>query len=347
MLKPRNVVLTLLIVAAFIAAAELLMTSWQVLTWMMVAAFIAVALHPAVKWVERIVHGHSLACMIVFSFVIIVVGAITALVLPTVITQMHSLVKAAPNLLNELSHGHGRLGFLERRFHLAERLKTAINVSHTAAPALAFAKSVVAKVAALVTVAFLTLFMLLEGEIWIERGYTLLPQRLQSRWRRAGDDIARMIVGYALGNLLISLIAALVTLVTLWLARVPFALPLAVLVALLDLVPIAGAFVAGVIVTAVAFTVGTPTGLVVLAVFVCYHQVEGHILQPLIYGKTVRLSPLIVLVAILLGVSLDGILGAIAAIPVAAIVQIIVHEVLALRRQSRIATSGEDLPDSA
>lgn len=339
--------MTLLIVVAFVAASWVLKTAWPVLTWMLIAAFLAIALNPAVVWVEKRVKRHGLACMIVFTCVIAVVGSVAALVLPTLITQMHSLIQSAPNLLSELSRGHGRLGFLEKRFHLAERVKTALDVSHTAAPALAFAKSVVTKVAALVTIAFLTLFMLLEGRVWLERGYSLLPQRLQSRWRRAGDDIAQMIVGYAVGNLIISLIAALVTLVTLWLANVPFALPLAVLVSLLDLVPIAGAFIGGVIVTAVAFTVGTPTGLIVLAVFVCYHQIEGHLLQPLIYGRTVRLSPLVVLVAILLGVCFDGILGAVAAIPVAATVQILILEAVALRKESQPPEAASvDDPDA-
>jgi predicted PurR-regulated permease PerM len=115
---------------------------------------------------------------------------------------------------------------------------------------------------------------------------------------------------------------------------VPYALALGLLVALLDLVPLVGATIAAIIVTTVAFvsTDSIWSGIVVLIFFVVYQQLENHLLQPLVYGRTVQLSPLIVLIAVLIGASLAGVLGALGAIPVAGTLQVLVLDWLAHRK---------------
>jgi predicted PurR-regulated permease PerM len=113
---------------------------------------------------------------------------------------------------------------------------------------------------------------------------------------------------------------------------VPYAVALGLLVAFLDLIPLAGATIAGVIVVVVAFLHTVPAGIVVLVFFVLYQQVENHFLQPVIYGRTVQLSPLAVLVSVLVGAELAGILGALAAIPVAGAIQVVVRDQLSSRR---------------
>jgi predicted PurR-regulated permease PerM len=188
-----------------------------------------------------------------------------------------------------------------------------------------------------ITVAFLTLFMLLEGPRWVEIGLGLVPERVRPRWRRAGQGIYRTVGGYITGNLLISLIAGLATMAVLLGLGVPYAVPLGILVALLDLIPLAGATIAAIIVSLVALTEGVITMVIVIAFFVVYQQLENHLLQPVIYGRTVRLSPLAVLIAVLVGAELFGILGALAAIPVAGSVQIVVREV----REHRAERRGE------
>jgi predicted PurR-regulated permease PerM len=104
------------------------------------------------------------------------------------------------------------------------------------------------------------------------------------------------------------------------------------IVAFLDLIPLAGATVAGILVCTVAFLHTVPAGIVVLAFFIIYQQLENHFLQPVIYGRTVQLSPLAVLVSVLVGAELAGILGALAAIPVAGAIQVVVRDQLAARR---------------
>jgi predicted PurR-regulated permease PerM len=113
---------------------------------------------------------------------------------------------------------------------------------------------------------------------------------------------------------------------------VPYAVALGLLVAVLDLIPLAGATVAGIVVCTVAFLHTIPAGIVVLAFFIIYQQLENHFLQPVIYGRTVELSPLAVLVSVLVGAELAGILGALAAIPVAGTIQVLVRDQLSVRR---------------
>jgi predicted PurR-regulated permease PerM len=184
------------------------------------------------------------------------------------------------------------------------------------------------------TIVFLTFFMLLEGRGWMERIYGLFADHSQARVRKIGDDIYKTVGGYVTGNILISLIAGASATVVLLIMGVPYAVALGLLVAILDLIPLAGATVAGVVVTLVAFLHAIPAGIVVAIFVIVYQQLENHFLQPVIYGRTVQLSALAVLVSVLVGAELAGILGALAAIPVAGSLQVLIRDQLAYRRGS-------------
>jgi predicted PurR-regulated permease PerM len=153
-----------------------------------------------------------------------------------------------------------------------------------------------------------------------------------------GQDIYRTVGGYVTGNLAISLIAGTLTTFVLLLTGVPFAVALGLLVAILDLIPLAGATIAAIIIGTVAFLHSVVAGIVVVVFFILYQQVENHLLQPLVYGRTVQLSPLVVLVAVLVGAEIAGVLGALAAIPVAGGIQVILMDYLRARRERAIET---------
>ena len=186
---------------------------------------------------------------------------------------------------------------------------------------------------ATVTITFMTLFMLLEGPVWMERFYGLLPKRSQDRWRGLGHQIYRTVGGYVSGNLLISVIAGASSTLVLLLFGVPYAVALGLLVAILDLIPLAGATIAAIIVVTVGFIHTVPAGIVLLVFFVAYQQIENHIIQPVVYSRTVQLSPLAVLISVLIGAQLAGVLGALAAIPVAGTLQVLLISWLEERRK--------------
>ena len=134
------------------------------------------------------------------------------------------------------------------------------------------------------------------------------------------------------GNLAISLIAGVVSTAVLLGVGVPYAVALGLLVAILDLIPLAGATIAAILVSTVAFLDSTTSGVIVLVFFIVYQQLENHVLQPIVYGRTVQLSPLVVLMAVLIGAELAGVIGALAAIPVAGAVQVLLVDWLEHRR---------------
>jgi predicted PurR-regulated permease PerM len=124
---------------------------------------------------------------------------------------------------------------------------------------------------------------------------------------------------------------------------VPYAVALGLIVALLDLIPLAGATIAAIIVSGVAFIHSVPAGIVVVVFFVLYQQLENHVLQPVVYGRTVQLSPLVVLISVLIGAELAGVLGALGAIPIAGTIQVLLVDWRRSRRE-QIAEGVTQVP---
>jgi predicted PurR-regulated permease PerM len=337
--RPRTVFVVLGIILAAIVMIEVVQAARSILIWIGVAIFLALALNPAVDWLmERGVRRRGLAVAIAFVGTILLIAALAATVVPTIITQVNEFIDAVPDYVEELAAGRGKLGFLEREYQITDRVREALSeggatrVLGLSGTAVAVTKGVVTAVVATVTIAFLTLFMLLEGPKWVERFYTLLPEERQPRWRAIGGEIYRTVGGYVTGNLTISLIAGVVSTLVLLGVGVPYAVALGLVVAILDLIPLAGATIAAVLVTTVAFLDSTQSGIIVLVFFILYQQLENHVLQPIVYGRTVQLSPLAVLIAVLIGAELAGVIGALAAIPVAGAIQVILVDWLRHRR---------------
>jgi len=338
-LRARTILRILGILLVVAITLEVVWIARHVIAWMVIALFLALALDPLVGLIQRRTGlARGLAIAVAYLIVLIVVVAVGATFVPRLIHEVNGFVDALPNYVHDLTHGRGRLGFLERKYHVVEKVRAQVKnggakkVLGLSGAALTITKSVISIIAATITIIFLTFFLLLEGGDWIERVYALFPEESQPRWRRVGHDIYRTVGGYVTGNILISLIAGAGITIVLLIMGVPYAAALGLLVAVLDLIPLAGATVAGVIVCLVAFLHSIPAGIVVLVFFVVYQQLENHFLQPVIYGRTVQLSPLAVLVSVLVGAELAGILGALAAIPVAGALQVVVRDQLAARR---------------
>jgi predicted PurR-regulated permease PerM len=343
--RPRTILQVLGIVLATLGILAFVYLAWHIITWILVATFLALALNPAVEYVERRGLRRGYAAAIVFVVALAAIVGLGFLVLPPLVRQVTDFIQAIPSLVDDLVAGRGQLGFLERDYHIVERIRAAIE-SHGAgsilgvtAPALAVAQSVFSVIVGSVAIAFLTFFMLLDGPQMIDRFYAFLPDGARPRWQRVGHEIYRTVGGYVTGNVLISIIAGVAAAIVLFALGSKYSVALAVVVAILDLVPLAGATMAAVIVSVVVFVeLGWIQGFVIIAFFLVYQQLENHILQPVIYGRTVRLSPLVVLIAVLIGAELAGILGALAAIPVAGVVQAIGREFLRYRDETASAS---------
>jgi predicted PurR-regulated permease PerM len=179
----------------------------------------------------------------------------------------------------------------------------------------------------LVTVLTLVFFLLLDGKRLVNFIFRLMGPTREPRFRRVAGDIYRATSGYVAGNLVISIIAGTTTYIALSILGVPFAVPLSVLMAFLDLIPLVGATIGGVVIGIVTVFADFPAStLVWVAVLTIYQQVENNVIQPIVYRQTVNVPPLVVITAILIGSSLLGVLGALVAIPIAAAIQIAVRD---------------------
>jgi predicted PurR-regulated permease PerM len=341
----RTVLSLLAMIIAVAVVLEILWIARHVLTWVVISLFLALALNPAVEWfMRRGIKRRGSAAAVTYLLALAFIVAIGFTFVPTLVHQVNEFVQKLPDYAHDITHGRGRLGFLETKYHIQERIQDAVKKGGAAkvlgfsGVALSVAKSVVSIVVATVTIIFMTYFMLLEGPTWVDRVYGLLPERSQPRWRKVGHEIYRTVGGYVTGNLLISLIAGGLTTIVLLIMGVPYAVALGLIVAILDLIPLAGATIAAILIGVVAFLHSIPAGIVVVVFFIVYQQIENHLLQPLVYGRTVQLSPLAVLVSILIGAELAGVIGALGAIPVAGSIQVLINDWLAHRHRDAAAT---------
>jgi len=311
----------------------------HVLVWVAVSIFLALAMNPLVELLQRRgIKRRGLAAGTAFLLVILVIAGIGALFIPTLVDNVNKFTDAVPGYVDDVTKGKGRLGFLETKYHVVEKVRAQIESGGAkkllglSDAAVSVTKGVVSIVVGIVTIIFLTFFMVLEGPAWVDRAYGLLPTESQRRWRKVGHDIYSTVGGYVTGNLLISLIAGFATTMVLLAVGVPFALALGLLVAILDLIPLAGATLAAIIVTLVSLTESVTAAQIVLGYFIVYQQLENHLLQPIVYGRTVQLSPLAILISVLIGAEVAGVIGALGAIPVAGTIQILLVEWVRHRR---------------
>lgn len=340
-IRPRTILQVLGIVLATLAIIAFVYLAWHIITWILVAVFLALALNPAVEKFERRGMRRGYASATVFLLALAAIVGLGFLVLPPLVRQVTDFIQAVPDLVDDIVAGRGPLGFLQRDYHIVDRIRAAIEengvggVLGVTAPAIAVAQSVFSVIIGSVVIAFLTYFMLLDGPRMVERFYNFLPESARPGWQRVGQEIYRTVGGYVTGNIFISVIAGLAAMVVLFVLGSSYSVALAVVVALLDLIPLAGATMAAVIASAVVFVeLGWVKGVIIVAFFLLYQQLENHVLQPIIYGRTVQLSPLVVLISVLIGAELAGILGALAAIPVAGIVQAVARELFRYRAEA-------------
>jgi predicted PurR-regulated permease PerM len=345
-LRPRTILLVLAMTIVVGLVLLLVYRAWHVITWILIAMLLATALNPGVEVLERRGLHRRRAATVVFPLTLVLATALGFLVLPPLVSQVTDFVNAVPHYVDDLTAGRGPLGFLQRRYHVVDRVEEAVHehgavgVLGLSGPVLGVVKSIVTAIAGVITVVFLTYFMLLEGPRTIASLLGLLSDSTRIRFERVGADIYRTISGYVTGNLLISVVAGTFAAIVLFAVGSQYAIALGLLVAVFDLIPLAGATVGTVVVaTVVVIETNWVRCLIVIAALIAYQQVENNLLQPLVYKRTVELSPLAVLCAVLIGAELAGIFGALVAIPIAGSLLAIGRELVAYRAE--ISGSGE------
>jgi predicted PurR-regulated permease PerM len=331
----RTILATIGLLLATALAIYIVLQIRQVLTWIVVGAFFAVALYPLVGWLQRRLLGgkrRALATFLVFLVVFVLLAALIAAFAVPLVNEGAKVAGQLPRLIDDARSGRGPIGDLLQRTHALQwvqdnQAKISKFAGNLTAPAAGVASGFATGIAGTLTVFVLAYLMVLEGPKAVEGSLNVFPSTTAERIRRVGTDCAKSVTGYISGNLLISFICGLLTYVVLLVAGVPFAGLIALFVGLADLIPLVGATIGGAVAVLAGFIHSVPAGIAVLVFFVLYQQLENHLLQPLVFARTVKLNPLTVIIAILIGVELMGILGALLAIPVASMIQVILRDV--------------------
>jgi predicted PurR-regulated permease PerM len=346
----RTIVVAVAVVALTYLAGQLIYRIRDIMLLLVVAGFIAVLLNPIVVQVQRrLFPRRGVAVGIVTLLAVLVfIGLAVAFGYPLVNGITH-LANQLPTYVANADHGRGWIGHLARKYHIQAWVqknapKLVSYGQSLSKPALTIAGGALSLVIELVTLFILVLLLLLEAPK-LRRAITgqMTPGRAAEVTRVAGD-VNRAVTGYMLGNLLTSLIAGVVTFVDLMVLGVPFPFLWGLWVALVDFLPLVGGAIAGIPTVLFAFGHSITAGIATAVVFLVYTQVENHILNPVIMSKTVKISPLLVLISVLVGASLGsliagifgGFVAALLSIPAAGALQVLVLEVWRLTAPPRV-----------
>jgi predicted PurR-regulated permease PerM len=345
----RSVFIILSGVLAFAVAVLLFWKLRRIVGLVVIAAFFAIILNPLVDAVTRLHIRRGLATTIVFALGVTAFAGLVYTFVRPVYDAGQDFARDIPGFVDQAQHGEGRVGELIQRFHIDEKVKENAPklqdaLSNAGGPAVHAAQAVASGLLALLTILVLSFLMLLEAPIIIGAFLALLSPDHAVQVRRIGQDAARAVTGYMAGNLVISVIAGLVTWIFLTIVGVPFAGVLGLWVAFADLLPLVGATLGAIPTIFIAFLTSTGAGIAVVVMYIVYQQVENHVLQPVVMSRTVNLNPLGVLLSVLVGVELAGFVGALLAIPAAGAIQVVVRDLWDDRRQrlKAVPTVGVD-----
>jgi predicted PurR-regulated permease PerM len=313
-------------VAAAFALCYLVVAAGQVLVLLGFAFFIAVGLDPAVLWLYRRGLPRWVAVIVVLLATLGLFVAFLVAAVPVLVTQATHLADHIPHYLSILSNKHNELGKLNAKYHIIRSIQKLFKGSVAFNTALGVGKVVLDLVTSVVVVVIVAVYLLADLPR-VRRGiYQLAPKSRRARMILLTDEILGRVGGYVLGNLLTSLIAGLGTWAWALVLGIPYSLLLGLMVALLDLIPIVGSTVGGVIVALVGLTVSLPVAIATAIFYFVYRFFEDYLLTPRIMARTVAVPGLVTVVATVIGAALLGIVGALVAIPIAAAVKLLIEE---------------------
>jgi predicted PurR-regulated permease PerM len=308
----------------------MIITVRGVLVLIGLALFLAIGLEPAVSVLARRWLPRWAAVVFVVVLVLAVVGGFLAAGIPPLAREAGQFVTQAPTILARLQSHESVLGQFSTRFHLQERLQQTLSgdVSGLFNGLLGAGQVVLSALSSTGIVAVLIVYFIVDLPRIRATLYRLVPNSRRPRAILLGDEIFAKVGGYVLGNLLTSLIAGTLTTIFLAIARVPYPLLLGIFVAIVDLLPVIGSAIAGVVVCLVALSVSLPVCLATVGFFIVYRLAEDYLIVPRIIGQAVQVPAVVTVVAALLGGALQGIVGALVAIPAAAALLLLTQEVL-------------------
>jgi predicted PurR-regulated permease PerM len=328
-------------VLVVIFLANMLIRVQNVLILLLVSLVLAIGFQPAVQWFMSRGLPRGVAVAGIFLTGLAIVAGFLALVLPIVIREVAELVAAAPGYLARAQQESPLLADLDQRFNLVEGLQSlGRNLPTTV---LSFVRSFTAFVFNTLTVFILTIYFATAMPA-IRRGVAeLLERERREDFEGILEESIQRVGGYVLGQLTLGAIAGVTSFIVLSLLGIPYAAALAFWVALTDLIPTIGALLGALVGVVVAAFVGLPQFIATAVFFLIYQQVENYVIGPRVMRRAIDMSAAAVITAVLIGGSLAGFVGALLALPVAAIIKISVRELFVERRLARVREADAEL----
>jgi predicted PurR-regulated permease PerM len=267
---------------------------------------------------------------------LLVVVAFVVVAVPPVAHEVNVLITNYPHYKANLIAGRGWAGRLTHRLHLTRYLDGKAKLKLPVESGILGAGKILLSVGvATVSVVALTIYFLIAlpgvKKLWL----SLIARSRRERVSLLTDEVFDRVGGFMLGNLLTSLVAAVGTYIWLVAFGVPYALLLALVVGVFDLIPMVGSTIAGIIVSLVALSKGLGVGIATACFYIAYRFLEDYLLNPRVMKHTVRVTPGLTIVATLIGASLLGIIGALIAVPIAATIQLLLQEVVVPRQSQK------------
>ncbi len=327
----RAIARVVLVTTAIVAGLYLLYSLRSVLFLVLIGVFLALAIAPAVNWLDSRRVPRWLAILLVYAGIGAGIFGIGLLIVPPVVSGVEDLSNDLPGYVDDLRSNKtfreydDKYDITDNLVKQADQLPT--KLGEAAGTLRDVTVGVFSSIVDLFSILVISFFLLMDGHRILEFGYRQMDNKREARARAIAHDVSEAISGYVFGNFVISVLAGLVTYVPLTILDIPFAVPLAILFAFFDLIPLVGATLGGILVGIVVAFIDFPGAVIVwVAVLILYQQIENNLIQPYVYGHTVQIHPLVVIIAVLNGAALLGILGALIAIPTAAAVQSVARD---------------------
>jgi predicted PurR-regulated permease PerM len=332
-------------------AAFAVYTVRSILVLVLISIFIAVSLDPAVRWLVRKGMRRSVAVGIIFLTVFGLLGAFLAAVIPALVREGTGLFQNLPGYVERLPEQSPFYRDLAERYDFTSKLSeyAASIPQRVAGEAWTFAQRFLGALAQVLTVLVFAIYFMSDLPR-LRRGLVrLFPRSRRPRVAEVVNVLVDKVGAYMIGNLIISLIAGVTSFAVLLALGVPYALPLAVAVAITDLIPLVGATIGAVLCTAITFFTSDlwPETVVVLLFFIVYQQLENYLLVPRVMRNTVDISALAVLLSALVGATVLGVMGALMAIPVAAAVKVVLTPMIERHTEAAPPAAAEPAPSAA
>jgi predicted PurR-regulated permease PerM len=316
------------------ACALVLYVVWRVrvvIRLVAISLFLALALIPVVDALAaKLRLPRALIILMVYIVLIVSVAVIGYVVVPSLVKEVGQLSHDAPRYAADL-RANGTFRHYDNRYHITTKLVDDARrlpqlLGHLVGPLKDVTVQAASFIGQLVTVLALGFLLLLHGREYVGLGLSLSGEREQ-RYRQVVIEINKAVADYVLGNIVISALATLATWIVLSILGVPYALSLGFVVGFFDLIPLVGATLGAIVVAVATVAVDFPTATIVWVAFIIvWQRFEDYVIQPLVYGRTLRVNPIVTIVSVLAGAALLGILGALLAIPTAAAIQIVLRE---------------------